>query len=76
MSEDLLRSLKKKAAEEDKSLAQLMRDLGDAYVSGDIKIRNKNIKGDPIWKLSKMGVNLGDKNISKNIDSILYKNEK
>lgn len=76
MPENLLKSLKRKAAEENKSLAQLMRELGKLYVSGGIKIKDKDVKADPIWKLAEAGVSLGESNISKNIDSILYRNEK
>lgn len=76
MPKKLLKSLKRRAAEEDKSFAQLMRELGELYVSGNIKIKDKNVKADPIWKLAEAGVFLGDSDISKNIDSILYRNAK
>lgn len=74
MPENLLKSLKRKAAEENKSLAQVMRELGKLYVSGNIEIKDRDVKADPIWKLSEVGVSLGESNISENIDSILYKN--
>lgn len=68
----LIRDLKKSAAEEGKSLAQIIRELGEAYVRGSIKLSASARRNDPIWTIHRRAARTGQKDLASRIDEIVY----
>ncbi len=66
------RALKKRAAEEGKSLVQLIRELSEQYIASDIFLGGDQRKQDVIWDLPNLAVKTGQSNLANRIDSILY----
>ena len=64
-----LKKLKRIALERDESVSALLRGLIKTSLSMP-KRRAK--KKDEIWELAKYAVNMGDKNLSKRVDEIVY----
>lgn len=73
---NLLKELKKRAAEEEKSLARLIRELSRLYLLGKFTLSKNQIEHDPIWQLPDKAVKTGEKNLASSIDRILYGEEK
>lgn len=76
LPQSLLKELKKQAAEEEKSLASLLRELARSYLLGKFTLGKNQIEKDPIWQLPDKAVKTGEKNLASNIDRILYGEEK
>lgn len=68
----LIRDLKKSAAEEGKSLARVIRELGEAYVRGSIKLNARARQSDPIWTIHSRAVRTGRTDLASRIDEIVY----
>lgn len=66
------RALKKRAAEEGKSLVQLIRELSEQYLASEIFLRQEIRKRDAIWDLPRRAVKTGQPNLANRIDTILY----
>lgn len=70
------REFKRQAIEEDKSLGELIREIlakqRAKYSLANHGRRPISYKDDPIWKLPKYAIDLGDPTLSSNVDKIVY----
>ncbi len=71
LPKSLLVALKKSAAEEGKSVAQLMRELGENYVNAGAPERS-GYENDPIWQVPEQAISTGESHLAEDIDNTVY----
>lgn len=64
-------ALKKRAVEEGRSLAEIIRELSEQYLAGG-GLFGEVRKRDRIWNLPNRAVKTGQKDLAGRIDDILY----
>ena len=70
MPKPLIRDLKKRAAEKEVSLAELVREISTEYLNTPISTQKK--KRDTIWNLPKYAIKTGKKSCASDIDKVVY----
>ena len=69
----LHRELKRRAAEENKSMAQVLREAAMQYIASDKPSRHEDVEDDdPLWLIGTDPVDLGVTDASVNHDLYLY----
>jgi len=75
LTKQLYRGIKRRAAEEDKSMAQVLREAAAQYITSsgaDVYLEEDVQDDDPLWLIGTDPVDLGITDASVNFDEYLY----